>query len=164
MEDLLKPDYGVMTLTICNFLLLVYLLKKFAWDKIIGALETREKQVADDKQSAQEARQVAEKLKKDLEEQMARISEEASKKMSEMVRLGETQRDQIISTAKEEATHLLEQAKAQIEVEKNQALAEVRGEIVKTAMLATERMIKEQMTESVANETVDKVLAEIKAK
>ena len=44
MEDLLKPDYGVLLLTVCNFLLLVFLLKKFAWGPIIGALEKREQQ------------------------------------------------------------------------------------------------------------------------
>ena len=49
MEDLLKPDYGVLALTVCNFLLLVYLLKKFAWNRIIGALESREQQIAQDK-------------------------------------------------------------------------------------------------------------------
>ena len=55
MEDLLKPDFGVLALTVCNFLLLVYLLKKFAWGPIIGALEKREKQIAQDKQTAAEA-------------------------------------------------------------------------------------------------------------
>ena len=43
MENLLKPDFGVLLLTVCNFLLLVYLLKKFAWGPVIGALEKREK-------------------------------------------------------------------------------------------------------------------------
>ena len=52
MEDLLKPDYGVLALTVCSFLLLVYLLKKFAWNRIIGALEAREQQIAQDKLQA----------------------------------------------------------------------------------------------------------------
>ena len=61
MEDLLKPDYGVMALTICNFLLLVYLLKKFAWNRIIGGLEAREAQVKSDKEQAAAARVDAQK-------------------------------------------------------------------------------------------------------
>ena len=50
MENLLKPDFGVLLLTVCNFLLLVYLLKKFAWGPIIDALEKRETQIESDKQ------------------------------------------------------------------------------------------------------------------
>lgn len=80
MEDLLKPDYGVMVLTVCNFLLLVYLLKKFAWNGIIGMLEKREQQVANDKREAQEARAAAENIKRDLDEKLAQISDEAAKK------------------------------------------------------------------------------------
>ena len=78
MEDLLKPDYGVLVLTICNFLLLVFLLKKFAWKPIIHALESREKQIEADKQSAQQAREQAESIKRELDQKLAQISEEAS--------------------------------------------------------------------------------------
>ena len=79
MEDLLKPDYGVMILTVCNFLLLVYLLKRFAWDGLIGALEKREEKVSADIAQAQQDRLAAEKLKQELDEKLAQISQEANK-------------------------------------------------------------------------------------
>ncbi|MGN0025082.1 MAG: F0F1 ATP synthase subunit B [Candidatus Avelusimicrobium sp.] len=164
MEDLLKPDYGVMILTVCNFLLLVYLLKKFAWKGIIGALEKREQQVADDKKQAQEARESAEQLKRELDEKLAQIADEAAKKMAEAVRVGEAQRDQMLAAAKEQSERLTQQAKAQIEAEKNQALAEVRGEIARTAVLAAERVIRQQISDASAQEAVDRVLEEVKAK
>ena len=85
MEDLLKPDYGVLVLTICNFLLLVFLLKKFAWKPIIHALESREKQIEADKQSAQQAREQAESIKRELDQKLSQISEEASQKVAEAV-------------------------------------------------------------------------------
>ena len=164
MEDLLIPDYGVMILTVCNFLLLVYLLKKFAWKGIIGALEKRERQIADDKKQAQEARESAEQLKRELDVKLAQIADEAAKKMAEAVRVGETQRDQILAAAKEQSERLAEQAKAQIEAEKNQALAEVRGEIARTAVLAAEKVIHQQISEASAQEAVNRVLEEVKAK
>ena len=164
MENLLKPDYGVLVLTICNFLLLVYLLKKFAWNRIIGGLEQREKQIADDKQQAQDARAAAETLKRELDEKLAQISDEAAKKMAEAVKLGETQKEQILSAAKEQSERLLEQAKTQIEAEKNKALADVRGEIARTAVLAASKVVQQQMSEESAQQVVDRVLQEIKAK
>ena len=62
MENLLKPDFGVLLLTVCNFLLLVFLLKKFAWGPILGALEKREAQIESDKQTAAQARKSAEEM------------------------------------------------------------------------------------------------------
>lgn len=164
MEDLLKPDYGVMILTVCNFLLLVYLLKKFAWKSIIGALEKREQQIADDKKQAQEARESAEQLKRELDEKLTKIADEAAKKLAEAVKMGEAQRDQILAAAKEQSERLTQQAKAQIEAEKNQALAEVRGEIARTTVLAAEKVIRQQISAASAEEAVNRVLEEVKAK
>lgn len=164
MEDLLKPDYGVMILTICNFLLLVYLLKRFAWNGLIGALEKREQQIATDKEQAQKARLEAENLKQELDEKLARISDEAAKKMAEAVQLGNSQRDQLLADAKEQADRFLSQAKAQIEAEKNQALADVRNEIAQTAMLAAEKLIRQQIDDNAAHQAVERVLTEIKKK
>ncbi len=164
MEDLLKPDYGVLVLTICNFLLLVYLLKKFAWNRIIGGLEKREQQIAEDKAQAQQARQAAETLKRELDEKLTQISDEAAKRLAEAVKLGDTQKEQILAAAKEQSERLLAQAKAQIEAEKNKALADVRGEIARTAVLAASKVVQQQMSEESAQSVVDRVLQEIKAK
>lgn len=164
MEDLLKPDYGVLALTVCNFLLLVYLLKKFAWNRIIGALESREQQIAQDKLQAQQAREAAEKIKSELDEKLAQIADEAAKKMAEAVKMGETQKEQLLAVAKEQSERLAEQAKAQIEAEKNKALSDVRGEIARVSVLAASKVIEQQLNEDAAKAVVDRVLAEVKAK
>lgn len=164
MEDLLKPDYGVLALTVCNFLLLVYLLKKFAWNRIIGALESREQQIAQDKLQAQQAREAAEKVKRELDEKLSQIADEAAKKMAEAVKMGETQKEQLLAAAKEQSERLAEQAKAQIEAEKNKALSDVRGEIARVSVLAASKVIEQQLNEDSAKAVVDRVLAEVKAK
>ncbi len=164
MEDLLKPDYGVMVLTICNFLLLVYLLKKFAWKPIIGVLETREQQIAEDKQQAQDARAAAENLKRELDEKLAQISSESAKKLADAVKMGETQKEQLLAAAKEQSERLLEQAKMQIEAEKKKALSDVRGEIARVSMLAASKVIQQQLSKESAQKVVDQVLEEVKAK
>ena len=164
MEDLLKPDYGVLALTVCNFLLLVYLLKKFAWGPIIGALEKRENQIAQDKQTAADARQSAENLKKELDERLAQISAEAAQKMAQAVKAGEMQKEQLLAQAKEQAARLLSQAKTQIEAEKNKALSDVRGEIAQLSVLAASRVIERQVKEDGADEIVAQVLKEVQGK
>lgn len=164
MEDLLKPDFGVLFLTVCNFLLLVYLLKKFAWGPIIGALEKREAQIETDKQTAADARKSAEEIKQELDARLAQISDEATQKMAAAVKTGEKQKEEILAQAKEQAAQLLAQAKAQIQAEKEQALADVRGEIASISLLAASRVVGRQVQDSTANQIVEQVLAEVKRK
>lgn len=164
MEDLLKPDFGVLVLTVCNFLLLVYLLKKFAWGPVIGALEKRENQIAQDKQTAADARQSAQQLKQELDERLAQISSEAAQKMAQAVKAGELQKEQLLAQAKEQAERLLDQAKVQIEAEKNKALADVRGEIAELSVLAASRVLERQVKEDGADEIVAQVLKEVQGK
>ena len=164
MEDLLNPDFGVMVLTICNFLLLVYLLKKFVWQGVIGALEKRETQIEQDKQRAQQARESAEQLQAELETKLNHVAQEAAKKMAEAVKIGQTQSEQLIAAAKESSERLLEQARVQIQAEKDQALAVIRGEIVRTAVLAAQQVVHQQINEASAREAVTQVLDEIKKK
>lgn len=164
MEDLLKPDTGVTILTICNFLLLVYLLKKFAWKSVINALEKREQQIAQDKQQAHDARVSAEQLQKELDEKLDHIAQEAAQKIAQAVKTGEAQRDQLLAVAKEQTERMIEQARVQIEAEKNQALADVRGEIVRTAVLAAEKIMAQEVNEQKARRAVERVLEEVQKK
>ena len=118
MQDLLKVDYGVLALTICNFLLLVFLLKKFAWGPIIGALEKREAQVRADKETARTARENAEQLQQELSARLSKIADEASQKMAQAVKLGQAQKEEILAQTKEQCARMLAQAQTQIEAEK----------------------------------------------
>lgn len=162
MDKLLSPDFGVMALTIVNFLLLVWLLHKFAWKSLIGALEKREKQIADDKAAAARAREEAQNIKTELDAKMQQIAAEAAQKMQEAVALGNAQKEQLLAQTQEKAQHLLEQAKAQIEAEKNKALADVREQVVSTALLAATKITGQQMNKAAAEKTVDDVLREVK--
>ena len=164
MENLLKPDIGVLVLTVCNFLLLVFLLKKFAWGPIIGALEKREAQIANDKQTAADARKSAEELKKELDERLAKISNEATQKMAAAVKAGEAQKDQLLAQAKEQTQQLLKQATQQIQAEKIKALADVRSEIASISVLAASRVVERDLKEDAADELVAKILEEVQKK
>ncbi len=164
MENLLKPDYGVLLLTVCNFLLLVYLLKKFAWGPVINALEKREQQIESDKQTAANARQSAEELKKELDDRLAQISTEAAQQIAAAVKVGETQKEQLLAQAQEQADRLVAQAKAQIEAEKNKALADVRSEIASISVLAASRVVGQDLKDANADKIVAQVLQEVQQK
>ncbi|MBQ7908654.1 MAG: F0F1 ATP synthase subunit B [Elusimicrobiaceae bacterium] len=162
MENLLNPDFGVMALTIVNFLLLVWLLHKFAWKSIIGALEKREQQIAQDKETAALARQEAQNIKAELDAKLKEISNEAALKMQEAVAVGNAQKEQILAETQKQAEQLLAQAKEQIAAEKTKALADVREQVVSMALLAAVKITQQQITQETAASAVDEVLREVK--
>ncbi len=161
MDKLLNPDFGVMALTIVNFLLLVFLLHKFAWKTIIGALEKREKQIADDKAAAAQARQEAQAIKTELDAKLQQIAAEAAKKMQEAVSLGNAQKDEVLAEAQKQAERLITQAKEQIEAEKNKALADVRDQVASAALLAAAKITRQQLNAESAQTAVDDVLRQV---
>lgn len=163
MEELLNVDTGVLVLTICNFLLFVFLLYKFAWKSIIGMLEKREQQIEQDKAAAAQARLDAQRIKQELDDKLAQIADEAAKKIQAAVSMGQAQKEQILNATKEQAEQLILQAKQQIEAEKQKALADVRDQIVSTALLAASKVTQQQMNAESASSVVDRVLAEVKA-
>lgn len=162
MENLLNPDFGVMALTIVNFLLLVWLLHKFAWKGIIGALEKREQQIAQDKEAAALARQEAQNIKAELDAKLKQIAAEAAAKMQEAVSVGNAQKEQILAETQRQAEHLLAQAKVQIAAEKDKALQEVRDQVVSTALAAAVKITRQQFNEKTAAAVVEEVLQEVK--
>ena len=164
MEDLLKPDLGVLALTILNFALLVFLLTKFAWKPIIGALEKREEQVRTDKETAEKARIDAVALRAELDEKLAHISEEAAQKMAQAVKMGETQKDQLLVQAKAQAESLINQAREQITAEKDKALKEVQSQIAQLSILAASRVIEQEISPASSARAVEEVLREVKTK
>ena len=164
MDQLLNPDFGVLALTVVNFLLLVWLLHKLAWKGLIAALDRREKQIADNQAAAAQARQEAEQLKQALDEKLQHISAEAAQKIQEAVAIGNTQKEQLLAQTQEQAERLLAQAKEQIEAEKEKALKEARSQIAHTALLAAQRLTQQQLNASSSEQLVEQVLNDISSR
>ena len=164
MDQLLNPNFGVLALTIVNFVLLVWLLHKVAWKSLIGALERREKQIADNQAAAAQAREEAEQLQHALEEKLQHIASEAAQKIQEAVTLGKTQKEQLLAQTQEQAARLLAQAKEQIEAEKEKALKDVRSQIAHTALLAAQQLTQQQLNAASAEKLVEQVLNDISSR
>lgn len=164
MDQLLNPNFGVFALTVVNFLLLVWLLHKFAWKGIINTLERREQQIEADKSAAAAAREEAEQLKKALDDKLQTIAEQAAQKIQEAVAMGNAQKEQLLAQTQEQAQRLLAQAKEQIEAEKEKAIKEVRNQLAGTALLAAEQLTKQQMNAATAQQAVDEVLRDLQTR
>lgn len=128
------------------FIILLALLKKFAWGPLVGMMKKREDHIAGQIDAAEKNRAEAEKL---LEEQRALLKEarqEAQNLIDNAKKQGEHQRDQIINAAREESERMKEQAKREIEQQKENAVAAIREQVASLSVMIASKVIEKELT------------------
>jgi F-type H+-transporting ATPase subunit b len=162
MDALLKPDIGLTFWTVVNFLILAFILAKFAWKPMVSALDKREKQIASDIENAKKANADAQKIKDDLKGELDKLAKESSVKIKEAAEFGEREKQRILQAAKEQAQTLINQARVQIGTETNKAVEALRNEVVNITMQAVKKVIGKEVDEKTNAQMVEDLLKDIK--
>lgn len=162
MEKLLQPDLGLIFWTIVNFSLLAFLLAKFAWKPLIKAIEAREKKIADDIISAQNARDEAKQIEADLKRELEASSKAAAFRLEEAVKSAQKEREQILQDAHKSAREMVARAKEEIDLQTQKAIVEVKKELADTALLAAKKIAAKESSVQTNAEMVKELLEEIK--
>lgn len=141
-------NLGDIVVTLVTFLLLMALLKKFAWGPLMGIMQQREELVASEIEEAEKNRKESanllaqnEKLVKETQANMAEILESAKKQAT-------AQREEIISAANAEAARLKESAQRDIAAEREKAVEAIREEVVSLSVLAASKVLGKEISEA----------------
>lgn len=144
--DLVTPEFGLIFWTLITFLALLFILKKFAWKPILGAVSEREQGIRDALASAVEARKEMENLQADNE----RILKEARVEREAMLKEARELKNKMIDDAKQdaklEAGKLITQAQAAIEAEKKAAISDLRSQVAKISISIAEKVVREELS------------------
>ena len=158
---LLDPHVGLIIWTIITFLVVLFVLKKFAWPHLLAALDEREKRISDAIAAAEQARKEAEEILREHQQKLAAAGEEARKIVAEAREAGANVRQTIVSQAREEAERMLNQARTSIESEKRAAIAELRRETANLAVQAAGALIDANLDDEKNRGLVDDFIARI---
>jgi F-type H+-transporting ATPase subunit b len=161
MEKLINEfSLGMFFWQTLLFLVLLFLLKKFAWKPILNSVDERENNI-------QEALDMAEKTKaemKKLQAQNENILKEARIERDEMIKEAKEVSTQMVndakSKAKEEAEKIMTSTQQRIVAEKNAALAELKTQVATIAIEIAEKVIREELSDEVKQKNVASKLAE----
>ncbi len=144
--DLITPEFGLVFWTAITFLCLLFILKKFAWKPILGAVEEREDGIKNALASAEKARKEMENLNADNE----RILKEARAEREAMLKDAREIREQTIAKAEteaqEKASKIIEKAQAAIESEKKIAMAELKSHVAGLSVEIAEKVVREELS------------------
>ncbi len=128
------------------FVLLILLLKKYAWKPILNAVNEREEGIKNALDSAEKAKREMENLQADNQKLLkeARLEREAMLKEARDMKnkMIEDAKDQ----AKEDANKLIAQAQASIETEKKAAIAELKSQVANLSIDIAEKVVKEELS------------------
>jgi len=158
---LLDPHVGLIIWTIITFLVVLFVLKKFAWPHLLAALDEREQRISDAIAAAEQARQEAEEVLREHQQKFAAADEEARQIVAEAREAGANVRQTIVSQAREEAERMLDQARTSIESEKRAAIAELRRETANLAVQAAGALIDANLDDEKNRGLVDDFIARI---
>ncbi len=144
--DLITPEFGLVFWTLITFLILLFILRKFAWKPILGAVSDREEGIKDALASAEKARQEMENLTADNE----RILQEARAEREAMLKDARDMKNKIVADAKDEAqaqaSKMIEQAQAAIESEKKAAMAELKSHVAGLSIDIAEKVVRDELS------------------
>ena len=160
---LLQPDFGLFFWTAICFLILLFILRKFAWKLITDGLKEREESIDKSLRAAEKARHDVEKLHTDNE----RILNEAKEERSKLLREAKELKDSIIrdagDKAKEEASRILMEASREIERQKVAAINEVKNQVGAFAIDVAEKILRKKMEDSREQEIyISELVSELK--
>ena len=159
-NPLVQLDPGLYVWTILTFLLLFFLLTKFAWKPLLKALAEREEKIRSSLEKADEAQQKLERLGAEGEEIIGKARAEAQSIVSDGKKASEKVRGEIETKAKEKANTIVAQAEKQITAEKEKAISDIRSEVAALSIQIAEKLIRKNLSQkdnmALINESLDK--------
>lgn len=158
---MLEINPGLTIWTIITFLLLLILLKKFAWKPLLNALGTREENIRSSIERAEKAAQEAERLAAENKKRLEEAEFRASQLLKESRELGEKIKSEIIEKAHHQAKHMIEQAKQEIEREREAAIIKLREDVADLAINAAKKVVGEILDEKKHRSIIDSYLNEL---
>ncbi len=157
--DLLLPHLGLMVWVLLAFLIVFFLLRKFAWKPIITGLNERESNIADSIASAEKVKLEMAQLKNDNEKLLAEAREERAILLKE----AKETKDKIINEAKDEAkvqaAKILADAQASIQHQKMAALTDIKNQVGNLVVEVSEKVLRRELANKAEQENYIKQLA-----
>jgi F-type H+-transporting ATPase subunit b len=152
---------GLSFWTLVVFGILVFILGKYAWGPILGAVEARERGIQSALDEAAQRNEEAAGLLAEHKAQLADARRQANELIAEGKAAGEGVRKEIEEKARAEGQAIVERARVEIERERDAAIDALRKESVDLALAAASRLMQENLDQDKDRQLVERYLSEL---
>lgn len=144
-----------------SFLLLIFLVKKYAWGNITSILDARAEKITNDIDQAEAARKKAEELAAKREEELAGSRQEATTILETAKETAEKNKAHILSEANQEALRLKEKAQLEISQNKEEAMNSIKGDVADLTVNLAGKLLSQQLDSEGHRQLIDRYLNEL---
>jgi F-type H+-transporting ATPase subunit b len=161
--NLLSPAGGLMFWTLLIFIVLIFVLGRFAYKPLLAAVEAREQALQRALDEARRDREEAARLMEEHRRQLDAARGEAQRFIAEGRATAEKMRAEMLEATRSQQQELLERAKRDIDQEKVRAIAELRREAVDLAIAGASKVIERNLDSNANRQLVESFLSSIPA-
>jgi len=163
-KGVMNIEAGLMFWTFVTFIVLLLLLRAFAWKPLIEILKKREETIRDSIEGAKKAKEEAQRLVDEHKAKMAELEKSVEAALEKGRVQAEALGAEITEKAREDATRIRERTEAEIVQAKEEALLDVRNEVLGLSTTIASKILARNLKPEDQNRIVDEVLAEVRRK
>lgn len=159
----MNPIHFDLTLVVqaVSFLLLVYILRRFAWNPLMNMMEERRNQIEANIANAEKERLQAEQIKREYQEEMRKARQEAQEVIAKATKLSEQRAAEILAVAQVEAEKIKKSALVDIERERDLAIAQVQAQVADLSVAVAEKIIRKNLDVKGQEDMIEQFIQEV---
>ena len=162
-NPLVQVEPGLFIWTIVVFVVLLALLRKFAWGPLLAALEERQASIRKSLDDAKQARTELQQVQLESEALLRKARKEAGVIISDTRSAAVTVRNELLRKAQVEAQSIIKNAERQIQLERDQAVSKLRQEAVELSLMIASKLIGRNLTREDNHALIDETLKRIES-
>ena len=150
-----------MVTQLAGFLIVFFILKKFAFASILGIIDKRKKHIEDELAGVEQKKKSMDELEKEYRRRLEHIEQEARERIQEASKIGMALAKDIQDKARTDSQKLYDRTKAEIDQDITKARLGMRNEIVEISSLIAEKVLREKLDAHEHEKMVDKFIKEL---
>jgi F-type H+-transporting ATPase subunit b len=143
------------------FLALLYLLSRYVFPPISNALKVRQQQIAQALSEAEAARREVDEARQKEKSDLADARRQAQEILDRAEKLGEELREELRQKGRQEQEAMITRARAELAQEREQAVSQLRRQVADLVLLATQKILEEELDQKRQRRLIDEALAEV---
>ena len=156
----LGVNLPVLIAQIVNFFLLLFVLRLVAYKPLMEMLDKRSQRIKEGLEAADQSKEQVAQAEQQVTDQLAEARQQGQALIAQAQEAASRIEEESHTRASREAEALLERSRSAIQLERDQAIAELRQEFAGITVSAAEKVINQSLDRQAHQRLIDEVLAE----
>ena len=161
-NPLVQPDPGLFIWTILTFLVLLYLLAKFAWRPLLTALESRQEGIRKSLDDADQAKRELEQVQEESNRIVMKARADADAIIASSRADAAKLQDELKQKARAEADGIVQNAQKEIQRQTEQSLSQIREEAVDLSLMIASKLIQKNLSAEDNDKLIENALSQVR--